>query len=193
MYAMQYDITLPADYDMNIIRQRVATRGHLLDNFPGLGLKAYLIRERGVNGSLVNQYAPFYLWSSITGMNQFLWGANAGFSGIVDSFGRPAVKHWAGVAVELGTEQIALPCMATRHTEIIAENVDLMLVVNQALEELKQRARMPDVHSTAVAIDPRHWELVHFTLWNNMAPEATGTRYQVLHLSTPHLIFNGDI
>ena len=77
MYAMQYEITLPSDYDMNIIRHRVATKGHLLDMFPGLGLKAYLIRECGVDGSLVNQYAPFYLWASIAGMNRFLWGANA--------------------------------------------------------------------------------------------------------------------
>jgi hypothetical protein len=69
MYAMRYAITLPSDYDMNIIRHRVATRGHLLDTFHGLGLKAYFIRERGVDGSPVNQYAPFYLWASIAGMN----------------------------------------------------------------------------------------------------------------------------
>ncbi len=104
MYAMQYSITLPADYDMNIIRQRVATRGHLLDTFPGLGLKAFLIRERGIDGSPVNQYAPFYLWTSIAGVNNFLWGNNAGFSGIVDSFGRPIVQHWTGVAFEKGAE-----------------------------------------------------------------------------------------
>lgn len=61
MYAMQYDIALPAGYDMTIIRERVATRGHALDDRAGLGLKAYLIRERGVAGSPVNQYAPFYL------------------------------------------------------------------------------------------------------------------------------------
>jgi hypothetical protein len=61
MHAMQYEITLPADYDMEIIRERVATRGAALDDFAGLGLKAYLIRERGVDGSPVNQYAPFYL------------------------------------------------------------------------------------------------------------------------------------
>lgn len=47
MHAMQYEITLPSDYDMGIIRDRVATRGHLLDTFPGLGVKAYLMRERG--------------------------------------------------------------------------------------------------------------------------------------------------
>ncbi len=37
MYAMQYEITLPADYDMGIIRARVATGGNALDDLPGLG------------------------------------------------------------------------------------------------------------------------------------------------------------
>lgn len=187
MYAMQYEITLPADYDMSIIRHRVATRGHLLDTFPGLGLKAYLIRERGVNGSLINQYAPFYLWTSIAGMKRFLWGSNAGFAGIVDSFGRPMVHHWIGAAFELGTELTNNPCMATRHIEIIPENVDLTVVVHQAREELKQRARKPFVHSIAFAIDPMNWELVYFTLWNGLIQEEIGTRYQVLHLSVPHV------
>ena len=74
MHAMQYEITLPADYDMTIIRRRVATRGSATDAFPGLGVKAYAIRERGVLGSPVNQYAPFYLWADPAGMNQFLFG-----------------------------------------------------------------------------------------------------------------------
>lgn len=74
MYAMQYELTLPADYDMGIIRKRVAARGLATDIFPGLGLKAYLILERGVEGSKVNQYAPFYLWTAISGMSRFLWG-----------------------------------------------------------------------------------------------------------------------
>ena len=34
MYAMQYEITLPADYDMGIIRHRVATKGDLLTSSP---------------------------------------------------------------------------------------------------------------------------------------------------------------
>ena len=101
MYAMQYEIPLPADYDMAIIRQRVATKGPLLDTMPGLGLKAYLIRERGKDNSPVNLYAPFYPWASIEGMNSFLWGGG-GFGGIVASFGRPAVQHWTGVACALG-------------------------------------------------------------------------------------------
>jgi len=96
MHAMQYEITLPADYDMKIIHHRVATKGPLLDDFAGLGLKAYLIRERGVDASPVNQYAPFYLWNSIAGMNRFLWGP--GFRGLCTDFGRPRVWQWTGLA-----------------------------------------------------------------------------------------------
>lgn len=44
MHAMQYEITLPGDYDMGIIRRRVAGRGAATDAFSGLGLKAYAIR-----------------------------------------------------------------------------------------------------------------------------------------------------
>ena len=32
-----------------------------------------LIRERGTDGSPVNQYAPFYLWDAVDGMGRFLW------------------------------------------------------------------------------------------------------------------------
>jgi Domain of unknown function (DUF4865) len=34
MYAMQYEISLPADYDMSIIRHRVASKGSALDTCP---------------------------------------------------------------------------------------------------------------------------------------------------------------
>ncbi|MFD5437087.1 DUF4865 family protein [Kitasatospora sp. NPDC127067] len=100
MHAMQYEITLPADYDMGVIRKRVADKGHLLDAHPGLGLKAYLVRERGRQGSPVNQYAPFYLWRTVEGMNGFLWGP--GFRGLSADFGRPAVRHWLGAGLTHG-------------------------------------------------------------------------------------------
>ncbi len=63
---MQYELTLPVGYGTDVIRERVARTGHLLDDWPGLGLKAYLLRERGVHGSPVDQYAPFYLWKRRT-------------------------------------------------------------------------------------------------------------------------------
>lgn len=179
MYAMQYEIGLPADYDMTIIRERVATRGHLLDGFGGLGLKAYLIRD-GARAP-VKQYAPFYLWHSVDGMNRFLWGGS-GFQGIVADFGRPAVRHWTGVAFAYGPERHVVPRAASRRTERLPADEDPAVAVARALDELD--AGVPGTHSTALAVDPASWELVHFTLWADAAAEGPGVHYEVLHLST---------
>lgn len=183
MQAMQYEITLPADYDMAVIRHRVATKGAMTDDFEGLGLKVYGIRERGVDGSPVNQYAPFYLWASGEGMNRFLWGA--GFGGLSRDFGRPIVRQWTGLAFERGPASDAAPGFATRRIEPIAPDSDATENIEAALVETRERARATTVHSTALAIDTRAWELVHFTLGAGPAPGDGGTAYEVLHLSSP--------
>ncbi|MGW6567736.1 DUF4865 family protein [Streptomyces sp. NPDC054975] len=184
MHAMQYEITLPADYDMEIIRSRVATKGHLLDDFPGLGLKGYLIRERG-DGSPVNQYAPFYLWNTPGGMNSFLRGP--GFQGIVNDFGRPVVQHWTGLAYEEGPAAGAVPRTATRRTSSVPQDVAPGHAVAEAVKDHGHGSSRDGVVASALAIDPRHWELLSFALWAEGAkiPEDAGDRFQVLHLSAP--------
>ncbi|WP_413797825.1 DUF4865 family protein [Streptomyces iranensis] len=186
MLAMQYRITLPADYDMKTIRHRVETKGPLLDDFSGLGLKAYGIRERDVDGSPVHQYAPFYLWTAPEAMNRFLWGP--GFQGVVRDFGRPSVEHWQGLGFERGPAAGTVPRAATRHAAPVPAAADPASAVEGALARLAERARKDGVHTTALGIDPRGWELIHFTLWEESAPPSEpGDRYQVLHLSAPGL------
>ncbi|MEV7184863.1 DUF4865 family protein [Kitasatospora sp. NPDC093102] len=191
MHAMQYEITLPADYDMGVIRKRVADKGHLLDAYPGLGLKAYLVRERGRQGSPVNQYAPLYLWRTAEGMNGFLWGP--GFRGLSADFGRPAVRHWLGAGLAHGApaasapagETAGPPTTATRETVRLPEAADPAEAVERALADLPAH---PALHTAAVAVDPSRWELLRFALWHGPAPEdAPGVRYEVLHLSRPEL------
>lgn len=186
MHAMNYRITLPADYDLGIIRRRVATRGHLLDAFPGLGLKAYLVRERGRHGSPVNQYAPFYLWNTAEGMNSFLWGP--GFQGLAEDFGRPAVQHGTGLAFERGPAVDITPRQASCSTWRLPFGEPPARAVGQAVVELTGAAGRPGVHSAALAIDPHRWELLRLTLWQDEAPPEPGAeRYDVLHLSRPGL------
>ncbi|MBB5118798.1 hypothetical protein AF335_06585 [Streptomyces eurocidicus] len=194
MYAMQYEITLPADYDMGIIRTRVATRGHLLDDLPGLGLKAYVIRERGVGGSPVNQYAPVYLWRDTDAMSRFLVGGG-GFQGIIGDFGRPAVHHWTGVATEAGPARGRTPAAASRRLTPVpagAEPDDLAALVAEETRLLRELAARDGVHTAALAVDPRHWQLMRLILWERAVPQDEGAedateRYEVLHLSAPHL------
>src|SRR5215471_13356047 len=84
MLVKQYTVTLPADYDMQIIRKRVASKGPAFDHFPGLGVKVFMIRQKKHFGAESNQYAPVYLWPSVEPMWKFI--AGDGFKGIVDSF-----------------------------------------------------------------------------------------------------------
>jgi hypothetical protein len=181
MYAMQYEVTLPADYDMGIIEHRVATLGHFTDDFAGLGVKAYLIRERGVAGSPVNQYAPFYLWADVAGMGRFLFD-RAGFHGIVRDFGRPAVHHWTGVLTVAGA-QAGTPSWAWKSTSALPPDVDPADVVEAARADA--RALAADAHTVAVGVDPRTWELVLFALTVGAPPDRPGTCYRVLHVSSP--------
>ena len=189
MQAMQYTITLPADYDMSVIRERVRTRGPRTDGFPGLAFKAYLVRERGVDGSPVNAYAPFYLWNDTEGMNRFLWGGG-GFGGLVADFGRPAVRSWTGVHEAPGPARRQPPRFATRRLETVPDGADPAEAVTRARDDAERTARLPGVHRTLVALDPDRWELVRTTLWADTPPvgESVGQsggadRYRVLHLS----------
>ncbi|MFE7319124.1 DUF4865 family protein [Streptomyces sp. NPDC057555] len=184
MHAMQYRITLPADYDMEIIRHRVTTKGPLLDDLPGLGLKAYGVRERGTDGSPVNQYAPFYLWADQEAMTRFLTGE--GFRGLVRDFGRPAVHTWQGLHHRPGPAAGHAPVSFTRRTEILPEDADPATAIEEAVAGHEELAATDGVHSTTLGLDPRRWELVHFTLWADAAPHSTdGERFRVLHLSAP--------
>ncbi|MEU8171436.1 DUF4865 family protein [Microbispora hainanensis] len=185
---MQYESTLPADYDMKIIRERVATRGHALDDRAGLGLKAYLVRERGVAGSPVNQYAPFYLWNDPGRMGEFLVGGG-GFQGIVADFGRPVVRHWTGLAAEAGQARGTRPRAASRRLTELPAAADLTEQVTAALAELRELGRGEGLHTAALAVDPHHWRLLTFALWEREVPGAyaDAERYEVLHLSVPGL------
>ncbi|MEU4744098.1 DUF4865 family protein [Actinosynnema sp. NPDC023658] len=194
MYAKQYEITLPADYDMRVVRERVARGGHALDDRAGLALKAYVIRERGVAGSPVNQYAPFYLWHDTGAMAHFLVGGG-GFQNIIRDFGRPTARHWTGVACHAGPARTALPRAASRRLTPVPVDEDrdgtglgLAEFVEREVSQLHALARRDDVHTAALALDPHDWQLLRFVLWRDVAADEEATeRYEVLHLSAPGL------
>lgn len=185
MHLMQYEITLPADYDMDVIRHRVSTRGRRTDDLPGLGVKAYLVRERGRDGSPVNQYAPFYLWASTDGMARFLFSGP--FDGICNDFGRPAVRTWQMLAVNDEGAGGGPLVAASRVTKDIAPGRPLPDVVEEAVKQSAADADRPGASCTTVGIDVALWQLVHLTLWSGPVPEdVTGDRYTLLHTSEPH-------
>jgi hypothetical protein len=181
---MSYPITLPASYDMAIIRERVSTRGHLLDDRRGLVAKAYAIRESGVDRSPVNQYAPFYLWSDASAAAEFLWGGR-GFDGIVRDFGRPVVRTWTPVATAAGGCGPSSVTHAELSTWPIGPDMDLLQTARQISDRARERAAQPGVHLALAGIDPVSWQAVEFVTTSGRSAMDGGVRFQVLHVSQP--------
>ena len=184
MIAMQYSFALPADYDMAIIDRRIAEKGHLLDNFPGLKFKAYLTARRSGDEthSRENLYAPFYVWNQTDGLNDFVCGE--GFAGVTQAFGWPQIKTWIVWRAQL-SKNVSQAVFATR--EILAT------APHAALGELRKRESdeaFADVESggalaSVAAFEPTTWSRVRFRLWGER-PATAGAdvqTYKVGHLS----------
>jgi hypothetical protein len=183
---MQYGFTLPADYDMGIIRRRIADKGHLLDDFDGLVFKAYLHAGRGDARlpSRDNLYAPFYLWRDADAMQRFLCGG--GFAALSDAFGRPAVRSWQAWSAALAPDARGATC-ASREIVDLPPGTDL---VQRREEEARLARRDRDAGALAAvaALDPRDWRLVRLRLWDRDRADLAGAHvqlYAVGHVSMP--------
>jgi hypothetical protein len=179
MITMQYRIGLPADYDMDIIRRRIAERGHLTDDFPHLAFKTYLFAT-----GPENVYAPFYLWHSQEGMNAFL--AGPGFAGVVASFGRPIVRTWSVWRAET-VGDLSRARHATR--EIAAIPVHRSLDALRDEESTKVQTDLQRGALAAIsAFNPTDWTLMRFRLWREAAALPIGDdvdAYEIGHVSQP--------
>lgn len=185
MYAMQYELTLPADHDMGALRERVGAAMHTLDDRPGLGLKAYLFRDKGIDGSPVNQYACFYLWHDTAMMADLLFTESGRFQNVIAYFGRPTVRHWTGITTVAGPARGSEPETATRRITPIPADRDLAGEIEREIADLETLAGDHDVHTAALAVDPYQWRLVRFVLRADTTPRDGEDNYRVLHVSTP--------
>jgi len=182
MYAMQYVVDLPADYDMQVIRDRVARTGHLMDGYPGLGFKAFVVRDRAA-GAPVNQYAPFYVWQDVDGMRAFCWG-EPGYSAIVGDFGRRPIRDWTVVDLVAGPAPPAQARALTVTTQALPPDVAPSQVVGDLAGQFLRSGTARTVRRVA-AVDLTTWELLLVELGTQAPEPAPGaTTYDVLHVAS---------
>jgi hypothetical protein len=165
MIAMQYVFTLPADYDMGRIIDRVAQKGAAFDNFPGLAFKAFLMSEAGRDGAVVNRYAPFYVWQSPEAIVGFL--GSPGFAALVASFGRPQIRTWLPLRVTVPTGPIETLDIVE---EPVPYGTDTAMLITAGQD------------GNVVGLDISGWNLLRVRF--DAAGPSAG-RYRVLHVSQP--------
>ena len=185
MIAMQYSFVLPADYDMAIVRERIATKGPLLDNLPGLVFKAYLHAQQGESAE--NLYAPFYLWRDEESMHGFLNGA--GFAGVARAFGWPSVRTWTPWHANVGAE-VREARHATRSVQTIAPYSDLAALRDRE-ERWARGAHDRGALAVVVGFEPVTWTVVRFCLWRDARAIDVAPGEQ--HYRVGHMSANGGL
>ncbi|WP_084129693.1 DUF4865 family protein [Demequina sp. NBRC 110055] len=184
MIAMRYSIALPRDYDMTLIRRRVAERGHALDEYDGLVLKAYCMSEVGVNGATANEYAPVYVWANTSRMGRFLWGGD-GFQGIEADFGRPRVDLWPVASMHLNAAgaREATTAVFTRAPAHVDETwAD---AADRLRTDANATALKRDARASVRALDAATGDAIGFDLLMGRPRRTDGHVYEVAHVSAP--------
>ncbi len=148
MIGMQYTIQLPADYDMNIIYDRVQQNGHKTDGYAGLLFKAYLVSVKGAYGQLSNSYCPLYVWNHQDGIHSFLF--DGPYDSILQSFGWQHVQ--IGIPMELPLSQASIPALSEsqrdnkgRHLTLTAERLQQARYVIEYIGSIQPARSLQEV------------------------------------------------
>jgi Domain of unknown function (DUF4865) len=184
MIIAHYAHRLPADYDLRIIRERAAARGHLFDAIPELYFKAFLLRERGRFGANQNEYSSLYLWRADQGFRDFLVDGRT--RSVTDSFGRPAIE--TRFVLDALKGEGGQPRFLTKHEQDITRDTDLTSAFAEEIARNRAAVKQAGVVASAVGVDAQNWKFTRITLSEQ---EPTGreqaTAYQVLYLAQPLL------
>ncbi|MCL2865477.1 MAG: DUF4865 family protein [Lachnospiraceae bacterium] len=183
MIAMQYNIKLPSDYNMDIIKKRVKDNGFKTDGFKGLEMKSYLIAEKGKHRNIENEYAPFYLWSQIEGMNKFL--LEGPFHNILNSFGWTSVNTWQVIHATVKKHKDIQYAIVNK-TKIMPRD-DFGVLFDRQKKNFELWKDSKWLSSCIISYNPTTWELCTFLQSNHleMINEVTdgGLIYESYHVS----------
>ncbi len=177
MIGMQYRINLPSDYDMQIIRRRVAENGSKTDGFQDLFFKCYLIQERAVD-SFENVYSPLYIWNDTKGMNKFLF--EGFYDNILRSFGWHNIKIGIPLVIDLKDNFMDSKFVLRERRDIIPE-----LSLSDFSESIPTPPQGDKKYSGRVCLyNPDNWEYSQFYFYTQR-PEGLckSDTYQILHIS----------
>jgi hypothetical protein len=184
MLSQQYSHRLPADYDMALIRRRVAERGPLWDDTKGLAFKAFVVRERGRFGAVGNAYSSVYLWRDPAAAVDFVMGDR--FQAVIDGFGRPGIETQLPLHAGAGSARLARTLY--REDIPIDDHADRKQILVDEIGRNEAALKRDDIVAVVSAIDVSTWRLIRLAVSAAPAdPARAGRAYEVLYLATPEL------
>lgn len=170
MIAMQYKITFPNDYDMEIVKNRIRLNGSKTDGFEDLLFKAYLYMDTESS----KQYAPLYIWNKQDGMNKFIF--DGFYDNILASFNWQHINIAVPLEIDIKKE--------LDHTNYVLE-IETEIKPSQKMN--KPIFTHPDETclGKVIVYNPDKWKYVEFYFYEAF-PEhrkQEGNIYNSLHIS----------
>ena len=173
MISMQYKISLPDNYNMNIIRKRVADNGHKTDGFQDLIFKAYLISEKKGSFKNSNEYSPLYIWKNNEGMNKFIF--NGYYDNILSSFGWQKINIGIPITCCLGKDF---------HSSKFTVEIEHEITPTKKMKAIKFSFDKDNCTGKVLIYNPYKWKYVEYYFYKNVPNKKTvGKIYKILHLS----------
>ncbi|KFG98975.1 hypothetical protein GQ56_0100460 [Burkholderia paludis] len=184
MLTAYYVHRLPADYDLDLIRERARERGRHWDDAPDLLFKGFLLREAGRHGATENSFASLYLWRNEQAFTRFV--AEGRYRVVTASFGRAPIDVQVVLDARKGSASTAR--FARLDAIDIPVDSDLDATLAREIARNREAAAQAGVVAAAVSIDTARWRLSRILL-SEHEPEggAAGTVHQVLYLARPLL------
>lgn len=183
MLIAHYEHRLPADYDLDIIRNRATQRGALWNDVPELYFKAFLLREAGKFGAAGHSYSSLYLWRNEAAFADFL---SSRFRSVIDSFGRPRIDTRFALDARKGQGRRAR--LAYVEEIDIPGNADLAEIMATEIERNREVASRPAIVAATVGVDAQQWRITRVQLTEGeLDPGSGAAAYQVLYLASPLL------
>jgi hypothetical protein len=184
MLTAYYVHRLPADYDLDIVRNRARERGRLWDDTPDLVFKGFLLREAGRYGATENAYASLYLWRNEQAFTRFV--TDGRYRVVTDSFGRAPIDVQVALDARKGSASTAR--FVRLDTIDIPADADLDATLAQEIARNREAAARPGTVAAVVRLDPLRWRLTRVRVSEHEPDDGgAGTVYQVLHLARPLL------
>jgi hypothetical protein len=184
MIIAHYGNRLPKNYDLGFIRALTKERAPVWDGRPELYFKAFLLRETGRFGAIVNSFSSLYLWRQDGAYRD--WLVSGGYKIVTDPFGRAEIDTRFALDARKGagddarfvyTEDLDIPLDA-----------DLTAAFEREIERNREIATQSDTVAAAVGVDTRSWKFTRILLSTNEPNGNENTvAYQVLHLARPLL------
>ncbi len=176
MHAMQYEIKLPSNYDMEVIKERVKLNGYRTNGFNDLLIKAYLIKQCD-EINITNVYSPLYIWKSSQGMTNFVF--NGYYDNILTSFGWQEINIGVPFLVDIDEN-------VKQSKYVIEEYVDINPTFSLANLEIKSEFICFDNKLAEIIIyNPEKWKFVKFSFVDKfpLYMDKKLEYYEILHIS----------